>query len=64
MAGCTISPLAFTMVMEIIIRASKWVVGGERRQDGMRLTPINAYMDDMMLVTTTVTCMRRDLIKI
>jgi len=38
MAGCTISPLAFTMAMEIIIRASKWVVGGERRQDGMRLT--------------------------
>ena len=27
MAGCTISPLAFTMAMEIIIRASKWVVG-------------------------------------
>ena len=34
MAGCKISPLAFTMAMEIIIRASKWVVGGERRQDG------------------------------
>lgn len=30
MAGCTISPLAFTMAMEIIIRASKWVMGGER----------------------------------
>ena len=40
MAGCTISPLAFTMAMEIIIRASKWVVGGERRQDGMHLTPV------------------------
>jgi len=51
MAGCTISPLAFTIAMEIIIRASKWVVGGERRQDGMRLTAIRAYMDDMTLVT-------------
>ncbi|MBN3277490.1 DPP6 protein, partial [Polyodon spathula] len=30
MAGCTISPLAFTMAMEVIIRVSKWVVGGER----------------------------------
>ncbi|KAK7904929.1 hypothetical protein WMY93_017536 [Mugilogobius chulae] len=30
MAGCTISPLAFTMAMELIIRASSWVVGGER----------------------------------
>ena len=59
MAGCTISPLAFTMAMEIIIRASKWVVGGKRRQDGMRPTPIRAYMDDVMLVTTTVPCMRR-----
>ena len=59
MAGCTISPLAFTMEMEIIIRASKWVVGGERRQDGKRLTPIRAYMDYMTLVTTTVPYMKR-----
>ena len=55
-AGCTISPLAFTMAMEIIIRASKWVVGGERCQDGTHLTPIRAYMDDITLVTTTVPC--------
>jgi len=59
MAGCTISPLAFTVAMEIIIRASKWVVSGERRQDGMHLTPVRAYMDDMTLVTATVSCMRR-----
>ena len=30
MAGCIISTLAFTMTMEVIIRASKWDVGGER----------------------------------
>ena len=59
MAGCTISPLAFTMAMEIIIRASKWVVGGDRRQGGMCLTPIRAHRDDMTLVTTTVPCMKR-----
>lgn len=47
MAGCTISPLAFTM--EMVIRASKWVVGGERRLDGLRLPPIRAFMDDMTL---------------
>ncbi|KAL1282810.1 hypothetical protein QQF64_001613 [Cirrhinus molitorella] len=29
MAGCTISPLAFVMAMELIIRASRWVVGGK-----------------------------------
>ena len=45
--------------MEIIIRDSKWVVGGERREDGLRLTPIRAYMDDMTLMTTTVPCMKR-----
>lgn len=46
MAGCTISSLAFTMAMELIIQASKWVVGGERLQSGQRLPPIRAYMDD------------------
>jgi len=39
-AGCTISPLAFEIAMEIIIRASKWVVGGERLQSNQRLAPI------------------------
>ena len=56
MAGCTISPLAFTMAMEVIIRASKWVVGGERMKCGQRLPPIRAYMDDMTTLTSTVAC--------
>ncbi|XP_076879265.1 uncharacterized protein LOC143527830 [Brachyhypopomus gauderio] len=64
MAGCTISPLAFTMAMEVIIRASKWVVGGERLHDGTRLPPIRAYMDDMTTLTTTVPCTRRLLEKL
>ncbi|MBN3281348.1 GCIP protein, partial [Polyodon spathula] len=59
MAGCTISPLAFTMAMEVIIRASKWVVGGKRLASGMRLPPIRAYMDDITTVTTTVACTNR-----
>ena len=59
MAGCTISPLAFTMAMEVIIRASKWVVGGERLASGIRLPPIRAYMDDMTTMTTTARCTRR-----
>jgi len=62
-AGCMISPLTFTMAMEIIIRASTWIVGGERRHDGMHLMPIRAYMDDKTLVTTTVPCMMRRLNK-
>ena len=56
MAGCTISPLAFTMAMEVIIRASKWVLGGECLQSGHLLPPIRAYMDDMTILTSTVTC--------
>ncbi len=64
MAGCTISPLAFTMAMEIIIRASKWVVGGERLQCNQRLPPIRAYMDDLTTLTTTVPCTKRLLEKL
>ncbi|MGH0170009.1 UNVERIFIED_CONTAM: hypothetical protein FKN15_057998 [Acipenser sinensis] len=41
MAGCTISPLAFTMAMEVIIRVSKWVVG-EHLAFGMRLPLIRS----------------------
>lgn len=59
MAGCTITPLAFTMAMEVIIRDSKWVVGGERLTSEIRLPPIRAYMDDMTTMTTTVPCTRR-----
>ena len=44
MAGCTISPLAFTMAMEVIIRASKLVVGGKRQKSGVQLTTLRAYM--------------------
>ena len=64
MAGCTISPLAFTMAMEIIIRASKWVVGGERLQGGLRLPPIRAYMNGMMTMMPTAPCTSRLLDKL
>jgi len=55
MAGCNISPLAFTMAMEVIMRTSRWVVGGERLASGMQLSPIRAYMDDMTMMTMTTT---------
>ncbi|KAJ8390956.1 hypothetical protein AAFF_G00098760 [Aldrovandia affinis] len=47
------------MAMEVIIRASKWVVGGERTKNGLCLPPIRAYMDDMTTLTTTAACTRR-----
>jgi len=60
MAGYTFSTLAFTMAMEVIIRGSVWVVGGDRLSSGMRLLlPIRAYMDDMTTMTTTVACTDR-----
>lgn len=40
-------------------RASKWVVGGERQQNGMHLPSVRAYMDDMTLVTATVPFTKR-----
>ncbi|RXN25999.1 hypothetical protein ROHU_005724 [Labeo rohita] len=64
MAGCTISPLAFVMAMQVVIRASRWVVGGERTKSGLRLPPVRAYMDDMTLITTTKPCTRRLLQKL
>lgn len=58
MAGCTISPLVFTMAMEVIICASRWVVGGLKLKAGLAPTPppIRAYMDDMTILTTTKAC--------
>ena len=64
MAGGTISPLAFTMAMEVIIRASKWVVGGEMLQGGPRLPPIRALMDGMTTMTSTAPCTCRLLDKL
>lgn len=59
MAGCTISPLAFTLAMEVVIRASRWVVGGERLKGGFQLPPVRAYMDDLTTLTSTVPCTKR-----
>lgn len=52
----TLSLLAFAMAMEVIVRASKWVVGGERMQNGMRLPPVR---DDMTLLITTAPWIQR-----
>ncbi|ROI52205.1 hypothetical protein DPX16_3475 [Anabarilius grahami] len=56
MAGCTISPLAFTLAMEVIIQASRWTVGGQRIRSGLRLPPVRAYMDVLTTLTTTKVC--------
>lgn len=64
LAGCTISPLAFTMAMKVIIRATKWVVGGEHLQCGQRLPPIHTYMNDMTTVTFAVACTKQLLAKL
>lgn len=58
MAGHTISPLTFTMAMEVIIQASQWVVGREKFRHGLQLPPTTTYMDDMTTLTTTKTCAR------
>ena len=39
------------MATEVITKASKWVVGGQRLQDGTQLPPIRAWMDDILLCT-------------
>lgn len=52
------------MAMEVFIRASQWIVGGEKIKPGLRLLPIRAYMDDMTTLTTTKACTRRLLEKL
>lgn len=64
MAGCTVSPLAFTMAMEIISQASKWTVGGQRVSSGLSLPPLRAYLNDITTLTTTISCARRFLRKL
>lgn len=49
MAGCTVSPLAFTMATEVII----WPQDGWW---GSHLPPIQAYIDGMTSLTTTAGC--------
>lgn len=55
MAGRATSPLASTMAMEVIIRASQWVASGER----LRLPPVRAFMGNMTSRTETAPCARR-----
>lgn len=62
MAGYTISSLAFVMAMELIIRASRWVVGGEKT--GLCLPLARAYMYEMTIIATTKPCTRRLLQKL
>lgn len=64
MAGCTISPLAFTMAMEVIIQASKWFIGGKRLQSEQQLPPIRAYMDDITTLNSTIACTKHLLEKL
>lgn len=47
-----ISPLAFTVATEEIIRASKWVVGGERQQGGIHLPPTRAGLNNRTTAST------------
>ena len=56
MTQCTMLLLAFTMAMEVTIRASKWVVGSERLQTDTELPPIQAYIDAMAALTTIASC--------
>lgn len=43
------------MEMGVIIRVSTWVVGGKRKQNGLHLRLITAYMDDMVTATVRST---------
>lgn len=54
MAGCNVPPFTFTMSKEIIIQASKSVVGGQRLSYCLCVPPLRADMGDITILTTTV----------
>lgn len=54
-----IFPLAFTTAMEEIIRASKWVVGGERQQGEIHLPPIRVCLNNKTTITTISACYKK-----
>ena len=47
MMGCVISPLLFVMCMEMILRGAREVAEGELLENGTRLPPKKAFMDDI-----------------
>lgn len=42
-AGCTVSPLTFTVGMKPVIRASGWITGGEKLWSEAWLQPTRVY---------------------
>lgn len=51
--------LAFTIAMEEIIKASKWVVGGERLHGRVHLQPIRACLNKITTITTIADCNKK-----
>lgn len=45
--GCSISPILFTAVFEIILIGSRQMVRGVKAQSGQRLPVLQSYMDDL-----------------
>ncbi|KAK3769751.1 hypothetical protein RRG08_046858 [Elysia crispata] len=53
--GCTISPILFVMVMEVILKAAKDSAGPANLGGGCYMPPLKAFMDD-----TTIICSKED----
>lgn len=51
------------MAMEVVVRASKWVVGGKQVKSGFCLKPLRAFYN-MTTLTTTNLCARNLLVKL
>lgn len=51
--------LAFNTAMEEIIKALKWVVGGESQYGVVHLQPIGACLDKITSITTIPACNKK-----
>ncbi|GFS08984.1 reverse transcriptase [Elysia marginata] len=53
--GCTISPILFVMVMEVILKAAEGSAGPADLGGRCSMPPLKAFMDD-----TTIICSKED----
>lgn len=49
--GCSISPIPFTLAMEMVLRGAERFAQGVKVADGHAPSPMRAFMDDITVLT-------------
>ncbi len=56
--GCTISVILFALAMNMLIKSAEVECRGQLTKSCVRQPPIRAFMDDLTVTTTSVSCCR------